>query len=171
MVSTATIAREPPRGPYPPRSKMLDVYASDVGRMLADGNYANAELAALAIPHIAVALADAGLQSSCAAYQDWCSKWIQPDFGASAYADWSARSRGPDALARGVPFEALRALRLRRGTRELSAPFLDAESESGLQKPHPVTSALLRGAFRWYEQEGRYHPTVQTNVARLGVLR
>jgi hypothetical protein len=37
--------------------------------------------------------------------------------------------------------------------------------------PRAVTCALLGAAFRWYEQEGRYQPVVQTNLARLGVLR
>ena len=34
----------------------------------------------------------------------------------------------------------------------------------------PGIGPLLGAEFRWYEQEGRYEPIVQTNLARLGVL-
>jgi hypothetical protein len=170
MATTANIAREHTRGHYPARSKMLDMYVGDVGRMLADGRHEAAEAAALPLPHIAIALSEAALQSSCAAYHDWCARWIQPDFGAAAYEDWCRRS-GLEGSARSVPFEALRALRLRRWAREVAAPLPPADSADQLRNPERVTCALLGAAFRWYEQEGRYDPVVQSNVARLGVLR
>jgi hypothetical protein len=150
---------------------MLDMYAGDVARVLADGQHERAELAALPIPHIAIALADASLQSSCAAYKDWCVRWLQPDFGAAAYEDWCARSGECSLDGSSVPFAALRALRLRRWARETSAPFVGVDAPAQTRQPQVVACALLGAAFRWYEQEGRYDPLVQTNLARLGVLR
>lgn len=149
---------------------MLDMYVGDVGRMLACRQYESAEAAALTLPHIAAALTDAGLLSSCDAYYDWCARWIQPDFGAAAYEEWCRRS-GFAGTVFSVPFEALRALRLRRWAREVSSPFPQPGTTAALPEPQIVTCALLGAAFRWYEQEGRYDPVVQTNMARLGVLR
>ena len=71
----------PPR----PRSKMLDMYAREIARLLAEGHDERAELTALAIPHIAMALANADLQSSRVAYAEWCSRWVKPDFGVAVY--------------------------------------------------------------------------------------
>jgi hypothetical protein len=157
---------------YPARSKMLDVYASDIALLLADGDVESAERQALAIPHIAIALSDAGLQSSRASYVAWCTRWVQPDFGGSAYEVWCRRSGECDGNESGVPFFGLRALRLRRRTREVHARFTAAESSAGVPcDGSALTRALLGAEFRWYEQEGRYQSVVQTNLARLGVLR
>lgn len=100
--------------PYPARSKMLDVYASDIALLLTERQVEIAERQALSIPHIAVALGDAALLSSRVAYRDWCVQWVQPDFGVQSYEEWCVRSRecGRDEI--GVPFTALRALRLGR---------------------------------------------------------
>jgi hypothetical protein len=163
----------PGHGPIhaPPRSKMLDMYAGDIARMLSEGQAERAEQAALAIPHIAVALADAELQSSCAAYEDWCTHWVQPQFDPLVYREWAARSGECELGGPGVPFAALRTLRLQRRAREVPPPFLDPETEYAANASQAATGALLRAALRWYEQEGRYQPLVQTNLARLGVLR
>jgi hypothetical protein len=156
---------------YPARSKMLDVYASDIALLLADGHIESAERHALAIPHIAIALSDAGLQSSRASYVAWCARWVQPDFGADVYEEWCRRSGECDQNDSGVPFSGLRALRLRRRTREVHPGFTAAESSAGLAVSSALTRALLGAEFRWYEQEGRYQSIVQTNLGRLGVLR
>jgi len=157
--------------PYPARSKMLDVYASDIALLLADGHIESAERHALAIPHIAVALSDAGLQSSRVSYVEWCARWVQPDFGGTVYEEWCRRSGECDQPESGVPFLSLRALRLRRRTREVHTRFAAPESSSEAAHASALTRALLGAQFRWYEQEGRYEPIVQTNLARLGVLR
>ena len=156
---------------YPARSKMLDVYASDIALLLADGHIESAERHALAIPHIAIALSDAGLQSSRASYAAWCVRWVQPDFGAAVYEEWCRRSGECDQGESGVPFSGLRALRLRRRTREVNTRFAAAETSADTAQSSALTRALLGAEFRWYEQEGRYEPIVQTNLARLGVLR
>jgi hypothetical protein len=170
MPDLAPFASERRPGHYPARSKMLDMYTVDISRMLTEGRHDDAQQAALAIPHIAVALADAALQSSCTMYQDWCGHWVQPDFGAPVYSEWCGRSKecreGSD-----VPFAALRALRLQRRAREVSIPLVRAEMPVEARAPQAVALALLGAVCRWYEQEGRYDSLVQTNLARLGVLR
>jgi hypothetical protein len=177
MTDTAPRAAVPAQRPYPARSKMLDVYAGDIARMLVDGRQESPERAALAIPHIAVALADSSLHSSRSAYLDWCRKWVQPGFDTTVYEDWCSRSSDSEHDGNGVPFAALRSLRLRRWAREVAVPSRAAETETETEAapkpstPRGVTRALLGAAFRWYEQEGRYASGVQTNLARLGVLR
>lgn len=156
---------------YPARSKMLDVYATDIALLLADGHFETAERHALAIPHIAIALSDAGLQSSRVGYLEWCTRWVQPDFGIAAYEEWCRRSGECDQNESGVPFFGLRALRLRRRAREVHTRFTVAEECADVTVGPSLTRALLGAEFRWYEQEGRYQSTVQTNLARLGVLR
>jgi hypothetical protein len=155
--------------PYPARSKMLDVYATDIAMLLTDGRYDAAERSAIAIPHIAVSLQDAGLQSSLVAYQNWCATWVQPDFGAAVYQDWCVRSGECSTEGAGLPFAALRALRLSRRAREVHS--VSTLSPADLNNAEAHAHALLGAVSRWYEQEGRYDPVVQTNLARLGVLR
>ena len=156
---------------YPARSKMLDVYATDIALLLSEQRVESAERQALSIPHIAVALCDAGLQSSREAYRDWCTKWVQPGFGAATYDEWCTRSGECSGSESGVPFAALRALRLSRKTREVHAPTTPSDLISEANKTRSLICALLGAQSRWYEQEGRYQATAQTNLARLGVLR
>ena len=87
MTDTAQRAPIRAQSQYPARSKMLDMYAADIAGMFAERHYDEAERHALAIPHIAVALTDAGLQSSRASYADWCAKWVHPRFEPAAYED------------------------------------------------------------------------------------
>jgi hypothetical protein len=171
MNDAAPHAATPAQRPYPARSKMLDVYAGDIAGMLVEGQQESAVRAAIAIPHIAVALADSSLHSSCSAYLEWCRKWVQPDFDTAVYQDWFNRSDPCERGGNGVPFASLRSLRLRRWAREVPTPFVRSESAPKTGTAQAVTCALLGAAFRWYEQEGRYQAVVQTNLARLGVLR
>jgi hypothetical protein len=156
---------------YPTRSKMLDVYAADIALLLTERRVDDAERHALSIPHIAIALADAGLQSSLEAYRDWCIRWVQPDFGAATYDEWCTRSGECYRSENDLPFAALRVLRLSRRAREVHAPIASSEPTSDTNEARTVVYALLGAHARWYEQQGRYLPAVQTNLARLGVLR
>ena len=169
MTDPALIATGQRQNHYPARSKMLDMYVGDIARMLADGRSEGAEQAALAVPHIAVALAHADLQSSPGAYQTWCMRWVRPELDASVYENWWSRSADREHDG-GVPFAALRGLGLRRRAREVPLPLLPPEL-TGPPTPESITGALLRAERNWYEQEGRYQATVQSNLARLGVLR
>jgi hypothetical protein len=149
---------------------MLDVYATEIALLLTDQRYPQAERQALAIPHIAIALSDAALQSSCSAYQAWCSRWVQPDFGTATYKEWCIRTGECTGDRPDVPFSGLRALRLRRRARELISPTISSEAFDSTTV-HSVARALLGAQFRWFQHEGRYREVVQKNLARLGVLR
>jgi hypothetical protein len=158
---------------FPPRSKMLDTYLGDIGRKLATGAVEDAKSLALSLPHIGVALADENLQSSCDAYQEWCSRWIGSEKQTDEYRKWCTDSREcVDPLA-GVPFAALQSLRLRRGVREMASPNIPAPASLPLneQPAAEVCDALLRAIRSWYSKVGRHDPLVQQNLARLGVLR
>ena len=168
MTDAALNAPTGRKSQYPARSKMLDMYAADIAGMLTEKHHGEAERHALAIPHIAVALTNAGLQSSCASYEDWCARWVQPRFEPATYKGWCAQTGEQES---GVPFVALRALRLQRRARETPAQFIPSEFPPSASHAQTITRALLGAVCRWYEQEGRYQPAVQTNLARLGVLR
>lgn len=159
---------------YPPRSKMLDTYLSDVGRRLAAEQVTQAKELAVNLPHIAVALSDANLQSSCEAYREWCARWVTPARKTSEYDDWCTEASPTAAdFVQGVPFKAIQALRLRRGVREVTSPPVPPLSQLNPEEfpQAEVCDALLHATRTWYAKQGRHDPTVQQNLARLGVLR
>jgi hypothetical protein len=159
---------------YPPRSKMLDTYLSDVGRRLASEQVASAKALAVNLPHIAVALADANLQSSCDGYREWCMRWVQPHREAGEYDRWCTEaSPTVSDFVQGVPFKAIQALRLRRGVREVTSPPVPPLSQMSPEElpQAEICDALLHATRAWYATEGRHNETVQQNLARVGVLR
>src|SRR5262245_50495180 len=91
------------------RSSMLEGYLASITELLQEGRLDEAERAALALPHIAVALTDAQLQSSREAYRAWCAEWVPLDHTNAEYDEWSAKAAfAEEAAAAGVPFNALR---------------------------------------------------------------
>jgi hypothetical protein len=163
-----------PADRYPYRSKMLDTYLSDVGRDLAAGQVEAAKELAVNLPHIAVALSDANLQSSAEAYRAWCSRWVMPARNASEYDSWCNEARpAASDFVQGVPFKAMQAVRLRRGVREMPSPQIPPLSQmSADELPQAeICDLLLHAARAWYATQGRHDATVQQNLARLGVLR
>ena len=155
------------------RSKMLDAYLADVESSLADTRLDSAQNLALALPHIAVALNDDQLLSSCEAYRAWCLRWVVEMKDALAQ-EWCslAADCGAD-LSQGVPFAALQALRLRRRMRELRSlsGFVNGQLDASQQAAADRCQALLLAVRSWYATEGRHSGVVQKNLARLGVLR
>jgi hypothetical protein len=159
---------------YPPRSKMLDTYLSDVGRKLAAGEVALAKDLAVNLPHIAVALSDVHLQSSSEAYRAWCGRWVAPAREAGEYESWCTEaSPAATDFVQDVPFNAIRALRLRRAVREIASPQIPPLSEMSAEEfpQAQVCDVLLHAARAWYSTQGRHDSIVQQNLARLGVLR
>lgn len=159
---------------YPPRSKMLDTYLSDVGRRLASDQLARAKELAVNLPHIAVALADANLQSSCDAYRVWCMRWVQPSREAGEYDTWCTEASPAAAdFVQGVPFKAIQALRLRRAVREVTSPPVPPLAQMSAEElpQAEICDALLHATRAWYATEGRHDAIVQQNLARVGVLR
>jgi hypothetical protein len=142
-----------------------------------EGRLEEAERAALALPHIAVALADARLQSSREAYRSWCCEWVSMEHANGQYDDqydeWCKKaSFGDDAEPGGVPFNALRSLRLHRHTRPNSRGITISHDVIE-QDESPVTTTcltLMAATLRWYLQSAVSTSQVQTNLARLGVL-
>jgi len=159
---------------YPPRSKMLDTYLSDVGHRLASGQIAKARALAVNLPHIAVALSDVNLQSSSEAYRAWCTRWVSPGRKASDYDSWcSEASPAASDFVQGVPFAAVQALRLRRAVREMTSPPVPRLSELNADElpQAEICDLLLHATRTWYATQGRHDSIVQQNLARLGVLR
>jgi hypothetical protein len=153
---------------------MLDTYLSDVGHRLAVGQVAAAKGLALNLPHIAVALSDVNLQSSLEAYRAWCVRWVLPARSTSEYESWCAEASPTTSdFARGMPFAAIQALRLRRAVREVTSPPVPPLSQMNAEEfPHAEICGLLLQATRaWYATHGRHDSIVQQNLARLGVLR
>jgi hypothetical protein len=157
---------------YPPRSKMLDTYLSDVGRRLASGQVAEARTLAVNLPHLAVALSDVNLQSSAEAYRAWCTRWVSPARSESDYDRWCTEATASD-FVQGVPFAAIQALRLRRAVREITSPPVPPLSQMNADElpQAEVCDVLLHATRDWYSTHGRHDSIVQQNLARLGVLR
>jgi hypothetical protein len=159
---------------YPPRSRMLDTYLSDVGRRLASGQVTQAKVLAVNLPHIAIALSDVNLQSSCEAYRAWCARWVTPARATSDYDAWCTEaSPAVTDLVQGVPFAAMQALRLRRAVREMTSPPVPSLSDMTPEDlpEAEVCDLLLRATRAWYANHGRHDSIVQQNLGRLGVLR
>lgn len=160
-------------GTRPSRSSMLEGYLGSITELLQEGRLNEAERAALALPHIAVALTDAQLQSSPAAYRAWCMEWVRMGHATSEYDDWSVKASFVDDPATGgVPFNALQSLRLHRHTRPNSRA-VGMSLDLIEQDESPVTTTcltLMAATLRWYLHCATSIPQVQTNLARLGVL-
>ncbi len=178
-VLAANAARTPPRRGS---SRMLESYLGDIEYLVRERIWAEAAPLALALPHICEALAHSDLVSSRDRYLDWCGNWVRP-----LEDDTSMTLPSPEALSRmaeehgverqlaggaGVPVNALRQLRLRRLSR--AAPPRRRVSLAGVDnaKGEPeACAALLDAVRRWYDDCAAGDATVQTNLARLAVLR
>ena len=154
-------------------SKMLDRFVQEIGLLLTDEKWDEAERHATGLPHVAIALSSADLSSSQPAYRTWCSEWVQPDQGDDAYDAWYAVSiSDPARFVHGKPVAMLNALGLVRRLRVNLSPT---------PRPHPSTprgaavahlSGLLIAAFQaWHNGPARTNRTVALNLAKLGALR
>jgi len=154
----------------PSNSRMLTGYLTDIEQLLEEQRFDAALRDAAELPCIAVALSDPELRCSQEAVGMWVSRWLKPS-GAEAS---TAGVGGTQAPAGGVPASALRRLQLRRHIRTLPRGY-SAAREPDLN-PHAAASdeagrALVSAARRWYARAGCHDATVQTNLARLAVLR
>jgi|SRR5580693_3193914 hypothetical protein len=167
-------------------SRMLDGYLGDIEYLMRERLWAEAVPLALMLPHICVAIGDAGLRSSPGDYLQWCEHWVRP-----SRTDTTATVPTPEALWRlartrsevsddesgtRVPAAALRRLRLRRLTRETPLRRKSAISElvrlEASQEPEREAAIVLVDAVRrWYADRGAVDGTVQSNLARLAILR
>ena len=177
-------AAAPPGTALRRSSRMLENYVGDIEYLLREQRFAEAAPLALALPHICAALAHADLVSSRMAYREWCETWVRPpeddtSLTAPDPADLErlAESHGiePELATRpGVPALALRRLRLRRLAR--AAPLrrrgtVPAANDARDEAAREACVALLEAVRRWYHDSGSRDTVVQTNLARLAVLR
>ncbi len=168
------------------RSRMLDAYLGDIEYLMRERLWAEAVPLALALPHICVAIGDSALRSSPHDYLEWCQNWVRPartDSTATVptadalFRLAQARAEGPDDESGTiVPAAALRRLRLRRLTRATPLRRKNAISDlvrlDAAQEPDREAAIVLVDAVRrWYADRGAVDGTVQSNLARLAILR
>jgi hypothetical protein len=170
------------------RSRMFDAYLGDIEYLMRERLWAEAVPLALALPHICVAASDTALRSSPHDYVEWCQNWVRP-----ARNDSSSTANVPaaDALLRlaqarsdvaddesgtVVPVAALHRLRLRRLAR--ATPFRRKSAisdlvrlDAALEPERQAAIALVDAVRRWYANRGAQDATVQSNLARLAILR
>ena len=163
-------------------SKMWSVHLLDV-EALAHGSRPDEALRiAVQVPHVCVALSDEQLRSSYQRYQTWCEQWLEPvriddelvsiPFG-ELYASYE-RICGTDALSPlSVPLRALKELQLKRlvrapAFRTLAEPALLDDSA---QRKRHTALYLSAAAWHWYTEFASVDTTVQSNLARLAVMR
>lgn len=171
-------------GPRHGSSRMLESYLGDIEYLMRERQWDEAAPLALALPHICGALAHPDLVSSREAYRKWCEMWVRPP-----QDDTSLSLPSPDELDRmaaergverelldgsGVPAQSLRQLRLRRLSRAAlprrrGAP--PAATEAGDGAVREACVALIDSVRRWYADWAAGSTVVQTNLARLAVLR
>ena len=168
------------------RSRMLDSYLGDIEYLMRERLWVEAVPLALALPHICVAIANPALRSSPEDYLQWCQDWVRPP-----RTDTTATVPTADAVFRLaqarsgvaddesgtlVPAAALRRLRLRRLTRATPLRRRSAISEllrlDAAQDPERAAAiALVEAVRRWYADRGALDSVVQSNLARLAILR
>lgn len=165
-------------------SRMLDNYLSDLEYLTREQMWPEALPLALALPHICVSLADAQLRSSREGFVQWCEQWLNPMFpqeltprptADELFALSRERAGFSDlANASGVPIDALKRLRLRRLARPAPPRRHSAIGELAVTSDDPSHSIcvyLMHAVHHWYDDWASFDFTVQTNLARLAVLR
>jgi hypothetical protein len=163
---------------------MVAGYLTDVEQLIEAQRWDAALCEAYDLPRIAVALTDPTLHSSGEQQKDWCEQWIRP-----AAADESGDSLDYERLCRTVcehietedaaepkvvPARALRRLRLKRHVRVAPrsfSPELRPARDPGKSETAQICTALVEAARRWYARSACHDSTVQSNLARLAVLR
>jgi len=165
-------------------SRMVASYLTDVEQLIEAQRWDAALCEAYDLPRIAVALTDPTLHSSGEQEKVWCEQWIRPtDTHAGHEAlDYERLRRtvcehieSEDPVEpQTVPAGALRRLRLRRHVRLAprgfipeSSPAPDPEKSETAQ----ICTALVDAARRWYARSACHDSVVQSNLARLAVLR
>lgn len=161
---------------------MLASYLSDIELLLEEQRWEQALREAFDLPQIAAALSDPRMQASVDRVQTWCEQWVKPgeedqavdpDIGRIIQLVCERAERASIANE-SVPALALRRLRLHRLQRTRHRGFkpgplalLGPEAADTAQ----ICTSLVNAARRWYAQSACHDAVVQTNLARLAVLR
>lgn len=182
MQPQVSVPAPAPRFPAPSSSRMLASYVADLEFLLDEQNWDAALRDALELPLIAVALSDEAFRASLSALHDWCERWLPTPLDDTT----PLATEGLPGLIRThierlhphsaevVPVAALRRLRLHRHVRTATlgaaAERLDPQDAEAAQSL-ALCTALIEAVRRWYAQLGCHDPVVQSNLARLAVLR
>jgi hypothetical protein len=164
---------------------MLENYLTDLEYLVSERMWNEALPLALALPHICVSLADTSLKSSREGFVKWCESWLYPLFTESLSAPPTAdelfalsRERAGFSeleASTGVPLEALKRLRLRRHARPAPprrrAALEEMPETVGEDPSHNICIYIMHAVHHWYDDWASFDPTVQTNLARLAILR
>jgi len=151
---------------------MLAGYLTDIEQLLEEQRWDAALLQACDLPRIAVALSDPELRASDMAVDHWCRQWVASEAQQTESAESAAVA--PEVAAPEVPTRALRRLQLRRHVRTPPRGFRVSEDENLAPQESESSEAgraLVGATRRWYARSGCHDPTVQSNLARLAVLR
>jgi hypothetical protein len=167
---TAKAVRQGRPETEPSSSRMLASYLTDIEQLLDEQRFDAALSEASELPRIAVALSDPQLRCSSEDVGRWCEEWVGPT--PPAQGGEPVELADPEPVQ--VPTNALRRLQLRRHVRTLPRGYAPASEED--LDPRSAASdetgrALVGAARRWYAHRGCHDATVQTNLARLAVLR
>ncbi len=152
---------------------MLASYLTDIEQLLDDQRWDAALRDAADLPRIAVALSDPLMRASSEEVTAWGSRWISsadPDHP----ADPTPQHVNRGSAEASVPTAALRRLQLRRHARLRPRGFVlgpDESLDSEAAEAAHAGRTLVEATRRWYARSGVHDPTVQTNLARLAVLR
>ena len=166
-------------------SRMLENYLTDLEYLAQERLWTEALPLALALPHICISLSDPTLHSSREGFVAWCEQWLYPLFAESMTAPPTAEELF--ALSReragfseleapsGVPIAALKRLRLRRHARPAPPRHRSTLEEIPLETAedpsHNLCMYIIHAVHYWYDDWAAFDSTVQTNLARLAVLR
>lgn len=150
----------------PSCSRMIASYLAHIEHLLDGGRWQAARREAADLPQIAVALAHPHLLSSPERVRLWCQEWLQG-------------STDPEHLCQlvlreSVPARALRRLQLHRLARTVPREAVAVRSD-GLAAADAdaaqLSTTLVAATRHWYARSACHDPTVQSNLARLAVLR
>lgn len=163
---------------------MVASYLTDVERLLEEQRWDAALRDAFDLPRIAVALTNPTLHSSGEQQRTWCEQWIGPagvdanphglDYDHVRRTVFERIEHEDPAPPRSVPARALRRLQLRRHVRTDPRGYFPGSGRSldpKASETAQICTALVEAARRWYARSACHDTTVQTNLARLAVLR
>ncbi len=182
--ATQAVAGAKSRGALtsPSSSRMLASYLADIEQMLDEQRWDAALRDAADLPRIVVALSDPLMRASGEEVAEWCTRWITAGHPAAGAAQQMADRAGtptplqlnPGSAEPAVPTSSLRRLQLRRHARSRPRGFVAGPDESVDPQAAEAVQAgrtLVEATRRWYARSGVHDGTVQTNLARLAVLR